>query len=134
MPRACSIFGAEAPGRQRRQFPDLHRCGIRERPCRRRYRWATALLNVRTWFGSLFSEEAQAECFGQIPHVRIYGIFTPAPVRSERVAGGLRLTGEWWYASGSLHAQWAVLGMKLGDNPDGSPRVGLALVPFIDLT
>lgn len=95
--------------------------------------WVAALLNVCTWFGSLFSEEAQADCFGQIPGVRICGIFT-APARSERVEGGLRVTGEWWYASGSLHAQWATLGVKLGDNPDGSPRLGFALVPFTDLT
>ncbi|MCA8028950.1 acyl-CoA dehydrogenase family protein [Burkholderia cepacia] len=94
--------------------------------------WAMALLNVCTWFASLYATKAQNEAF-EVPGTRICGIFT-APGRSERVDGGYRVSGEWWYASGSLHAQWANLGIKLGDNPDGSPRLGLALVPFTDLT
>ena len=95
--------------------------------------WAMALLNVCTWFATLFSAKAQADSFGTTPGARICGIFS-APAKSEQVDGGLRISGEWWYASGSLHAQWATLGVKLGDNPDGSPRMGLALVPFTDLT
>ncbi|UXT61255.1 oxidoreductase (plasmid) [Agrobacterium fabrum] len=94
--------------------------------------WAVALLNVCTWFGSLFSEQAQRESFGPTPGVRICGIFT-APAKTEIVEGGIRVTGEWWYASGSRHAQWATLGVHLGTNPDGSPILGLALVPLSDL-
>jgi len=95
--------------------------------------WVVALLNVCTWFATLFGEKAQADAFGKTPDARICGIFTP-PAKTEKVEGGLRVTGEWWYASGSLHAQWATLGVKLGDNPDGSPDMGLALVPLTDLT
>lgn len=99
--------------------------------------WAAALLNVCTWFATLFSEQAQQDVFGKNPGTRVCGIFTP-PQRSERVfdavAGGVRVTGEWGYASGSAHAQWAVLGVRLGDNPDGSPLMGLGLVPMSDLT
>ncbi len=99
--------------------------------------WAAALLNVCTWFGTLFSEQAQKDVFGGNPGARICGIFTP-PQISERTfegaEGGLRVTGEWGYASGSNHADWAVLGVKLGDNPDGSPILGLGLIPMSDLT
>jgi alkylation response protein AidB-like acyl-CoA dehydrogenase len=94
--------------------------------------WAMALLNVCTWFGTLFSEQAKAEAFGSGKGVRICGIFT-ASGKTEFVEGGIRVTGEWWYASGSRHAQWATLGVNLGTNPDGSPITGLALVPFSDL-
>ena len=95
--------------------------------------WAMALLNVCTWFATLFSERAQSDAFGKRPDARVCGIFT-APLKTEKVEGGLRVTGEWWYASGSLHAQWATLGVKLGDRPDGSPHMGLSLVPLSDLT
>lgn len=94
--------------------------------------WAAALLNVCTWFATLFSEKAQAELFGKTPDARVCGIFT-MPARSEKVSGGYRVSGEWGYASGSTHAQWAVLGIKIGDADDGAPIPGLALVPFTDL-
>ena len=99
--------------------------------------WAAALLNVCTWFGTLFSDQAQQDVWGSNPQARICGIFTP-PQISERVyegvEGGVRVTGEWGYASGSNHADWAVLGVKLGDNPDGSPILGLGLIPMKELS
>lgn len=99
--------------------------------------WVVGLLGAGNWFGSLFSPRAQAEVFDQNPGVRLCGVFMP-PKRTERVAddidGGVRLTGEWSYASGSAHADWALLGLKLGDNPDGSPIMALGLVPMTDLT
>ncbi len=95
--------------------------------------WACALLNVCTWFATLFSDRAQQEVFGENPGTRVCGIFT-LPAKSERVEGGYRVSGEWMYGSGSLHAQWATLGISLGTNSDGLPIPGLALVPFTDLT
>jgi alkylation response protein AidB-like acyl-CoA dehydrogenase len=95
--------------------------------------WTVALLNLCTWIASLYSERALDEVFGANPNARACGIST-MPARSERVPGGYRLTGEWAYASGSFHAQWAVLGINLGARQDGSPRLGLGLVPLSDLT
>jgi 3-hydroxy-9,10-secoandrosta-1,3,5(10)-triene-9,17-dione monooxygenase len=95
--------------------------------------WAAALLNVCTWFATLFGEEAQSEVFGKKGGTRVCGIFTP-PARNEKVTGGMRVSGEWPYASGSAHAQWATLGVMLGTNPDGTPIPGLAVVPMRDLT
>jgi alkylation response protein AidB-like acyl-CoA dehydrogenase len=99
--------------------------------------WAAALLNVCTWFGTLFSDRAQADVWGATPNARICGIFTPPQISDrvyEGVTGGVRVTGEWAYASGSNHADWAILGVKLGDNPDGSPIMGLGLIPMSDLS
>jgi alkylation response protein AidB-like acyl-CoA dehydrogenase len=99
--------------------------------------WAAALLNVCTWFGTLFSDQAQKDVWGSNPKARICGIFTPPQITErvyEGVEGGVRVTGEWGYASGSNHADWAVLGVKLGDNPDGSPILGLGLIPMSDLS
>ena len=99
--------------------------------------WAMALLNVCTWFTTLFSERAQQEIFGASPGARVCGIFTPPQVSArvaERGEGGLRVTGEWPYASGSNHADWAVLGVVIGANPDGSPIPGLGVVPMSELS
>ncbi len=99
--------------------------------------WMVGLLGAGNWFASLFSAKAQAEVFDDNPGVRLCGVFMP-PRISERVttagSGGVRLTGEWSYASGSAHADWALLGMSLGNNPDGSPILALGLVPMTDLT
>jgi len=95
--------------------------------------WAVALLNVCTWFTTLFSEQAQADVFGETPDARVCGVFT-TPVKTEKVEGGYRATGEWWYGSGSLHAQWGTLAITTGVLPDGSPDIALALIPMSDLT
>ncbi|KKC26655.1 hypothetical protein WP12_06805 [Sphingomonas sp. SRS2] len=99
--------------------------------------WASALLNVCTWFATLFSEQAQADVFGGGKLSRVCGIFTPPQISEriyDKVSGGVRVTGEWPYASGSAHADWAVLGVKVGENADGSPILGLGLIPMADLS
>lgn len=95
--------------------------------------WACCLLNVCTWFATLFSDRAQDEVFNATPRARVCGIFTPAE-KGTRVEGGYRVSGMWHYGSGSLHADWGALGIRIGTHADGSPEVGLALIPFTDLT
>lgn len=96
--------------------------------------WATALLNVCTWFASLMDDRAQQDAFGDVADLpRICGIFTTS-LKSEKVSGGYKVTGEWWYASGSLHAQWGTLGITIGETPEGEPITALALIPLSDLT
>jgi alkylation response protein AidB-like acyl-CoA dehydrogenase len=95
--------------------------------------WILGLLNVCTWFGTLFSEQAQAEVFGVNPKAKICGsIFAPKggvfPTE-----GGLRVSGQWPYCSGSAWADWATLALTVGERPDGSPIQSLALVPMSDV-
>lgn len=106
--------------------------------------WVFALLNVCTWFATLYSEEAQNEIFANPAALsRCAGIFTApggiftasggkTPERAERVDGGYIVSGEWPYASGSLHAQWSNVGIKIGENEDGTPIQGLAMIPLDD--
>src|SRR5438067_5307049 len=94
--------------------------------------WVAALTNVCTWFATLFSEEAQQDVFGANPKARVCGIFTPAQ-SCERVDGGLRVSGKWPYGSGSMWADWGTLGVQIGTLPDGSPELGLGLIPLSDL-
>ena len=94
--------------------------------------WVTALTNVCTWFATLFSEQAQQDVFGTNPKARVVGIFTPAQ-QCEPVEGGLRVSGTWNYGSGCMWADWGSLGVQIGTLPDGTPELGLALIPLADL-
>src|SRR3712207_2074955 len=91
--------------------------------------WVHALLNVCTWFVTTYSEQAQQEVFGANPKAISGAVFSPS-ASAERVDGGLVVSGRWPYATGSLHADWSGLGVVLGEHDDGSPEVGLALVPL----
>ena len=90
-------------------------------------------MNSATWIASLFGDAAQAEVFDVSEPPVMCAVFAPGD-RSEQVNGGYRISGAWRYASGSAWADWALLGMVMGDQADGSPHPGLALVPMSELT
>ncbi|MDF3307545.1 oxidoreductase [Rhodococcus sp. T2V] len=89
--------------------------------------WAVALLNVCTWFGTTFSQQAQDEVFGADPDAKCCGIFTPGS-KAQRVEGGYLVSGQWPYSSGSFAADWGTLGIAL-DVPEGEDPRALALIP-----
>lgn len=94
--------------------------------------WAAALLNICTWFTTLYSEKAQEEIFGENPRARIAAVFNPAK-KTEMVDGGIRITGDWWYGSGSGHADWIHLGCMLNEGTDHE-ELGLCLVRIDEVT
>ena len=95
--------------------------------------WIVALCNVCAWLTGLFSEQAQDEVWGADPDARISGVLTPS-CESVKVDGGFRVTGRWFYNSGSWHSSWAILGFPIV-NADGEMiDQGLALIPFADLS
>jgi alkylation response protein AidB-like acyl-CoA dehydrogenase len=72
--------------------------------------WVLTLTNVCNWLTSLYPEQAQQDVWGADPNAKVCGVLAPtAQVR--KVDGGYEVTGKWGYASGCLHAQWAVLGI-----------------------
>ena len=95
--------------------------------------WATTLMNVCAFFAGLYPDQAQRDVLEGAPGNRIAGVLAPTG-EATRVEGGYRLSGSWGWASGCLHAQWAVVGFPV---PDGNGEIvdqGLALVPMTDLT
>jgi alkylation response protein AidB-like acyl-CoA dehydrogenase len=94
--------------------------------------WVVSLSGVCAWMTGLYSGKAQDEVFGATPSVRICGSGSPIG-RGERVEGGWRISGRWSYISGSLHAQWAVLGF-MAVAPDGRAEPAMALIPMSDCT
>lgn len=95
--------------------------------------WVATLLNVANWLVGLFPEQAQDEVFGANQDARVCGVIAPNAT-TEYTDGGLRVTGKWGFASGSHHAQWAVLGVPVVDESGAQVDQGLALIPLEELS
>lgn len=95
--------------------------------------WVVALTNVCAWFTGLFPQRAQDEVFGANADARVSGVFTPSK-ESRRVDGGLIISGKWYFSSGSLHADWAMVGVIEHDQNGAFKAQYLALVPMSELS
>lgn len=94
--------------------------------------WTTTLINVCGWLIGLYPERAQRDVFGANPDARACGVLTPGGT-SRAAGGGHVITGRWPFASGCLHAQWALLGIPFADASGEPAGRGLALVPMDEL-
>jgi alkylation response protein AidB-like acyl-CoA dehydrogenase len=94
--------------------------------------WVLTLINVSHWLVGLFPQRAQDDVFGADPAAKVSGVLAPTST-AVRVDGGWRVTGKWFYNSGSWHATWAVLGLPLTDDSGEVVNQGLALIPRGDL-
>ncbi len=90
--------------------------------------WAVTLINVCNWFTSLYSQQAQDDVFGANPNARVAGVLAPT-AKTRRVDGGLIVTGKWYYSSGSLHADWGLLGVPVVNESGVQVDQGTALIP-----
>jgi alkylation response protein AidB-like acyl-CoA dehydrogenase len=94
--------------------------------------WVVTLCNVCAWLTGLFSEQAQDDVWAANPDAKVSGVLAPT-AEAVKVDGGFRVTGRWYYNSGSWHANWAVLGIPI-TNADGETiDQGLALISRADL-
>lgn len=95
--------------------------------------WTLSLINACNWIACLYPVKAQDEIWGDNPDARVSGVFAPS-CKAVKVDGGWRLTGKWFYNSGGLHTQWAVLGFPEVDQAGEVQGFGFALIPREDLT
>lgn len=93
--------------------------------------WVVSLLNSGAWLVGGFPQEAQDEVWGANPEALVSGVFSQR-VQSKKVPGGHRITGEWFYSSGSLHADWAVVSAPLTNDEGQVVDLALALIPRSD--
>jgi alkylation response protein AidB-like acyl-CoA dehydrogenase len=96
--------------------------------------WAISLANVLTWVIALFPERAQQEVWGKTPDSWGAGSLDPRTGQARRVDGGMVVTGKWPWASGCLHAHWAVAGVRILDEAGELEDLGLALIPMGELS
>jgi alkylation response protein AidB-like acyl-CoA dehydrogenase len=94
--------------------------------------WVVSLLNSGAWLASCFPEQAQDDVWSTNPGALVSGVFSPR-VESKKVPGGFRVTGKWFYNSGSLHADWAVLSLPVTNEAGEVVDMALGLFPRTDL-
>jgi alkylation response protein AidB-like acyl-CoA dehydrogenase len=95
--------------------------------------WVLTLINVCQWLIGLFPRQAQDDVFGADPDALVSGVLAPTAV-AVKVDGGWRISGKWYYNSGSWHATWAGLGFPVTDADGQVVNQGLALIPRVDLS
>ncbi len=95
--------------------------------------WVVTLANVMTWAVGLFPEKAQDEVFGANPDAKVAGVLAPTAT-TRKVDGGWQVTGRWYYNSGSLHADWAGLGVPVANAEGEVVDQGMVLIPRSDLS
>jgi alkylation response protein AidB-like acyl-CoA dehydrogenase len=93
--------------------------------------WVVSLTNICGWIVALCPGRTQDDVFGADPEARVCGSIAPAG-SGVAVDGGVRLSGQWTYVSGSLHAQWALLGFNLVDESGEIVDARIAIVPAKD--
>jgi 3-hydroxy-9,10-secoandrosta-1,3,5(10)-triene-9,17-dione monooxygenase len=69
--------------------------------------WVTVFCMEHNLLVSLYPEVVQDEIFGKQPYVMAPGCAMP-PGRAEPVEGGYLVSGRWRYATGVMHADWAM--------------------------
>ncbi|WP_424186661.1 acyl-CoA dehydrogenase family protein [Actinokineospora sp. G85] len=73
------------------------------------------------------------EIYAANPDARAAGVLAPDGT-ARRVPGGYQVTGQWNYASGIWHADWAGVGVLVEDEAGQVVDQGFALVPAADYT
>jgi alkylation response protein AidB-like acyl-CoA dehydrogenase len=94
--------------------------------------WVVTLCNVCAWLTGLFVQRAQDDVWENNPDARVSGVLAPT-AEAVKVDGGYRVSGRWFYNSGSWHAHWAVLGIPITDDDGDTVDQALALIPREDL-
>ena len=93
--------------------------------------WVVTLANVCGWLAGLMSRQLQDEIWGEDPDGFVTGVLAPT-AQAVRVEGGYRVTGKWYYNSGSDHSTWAGVGIPIPNEAGEIVNQGLAMIPRSD--
>ena len=95
--------------------------------------WVLAVVNGCNWLASLLSDRSQQEIFGANPGAKVVGALNPTS-EVAKVDGGFLISGRWPWASGSLHADWAMVGMSVVDESGAEIDHAGAFLPMAELS
>jgi 3-hydroxy-9,10-secoandrosta-1,3,5(10)-triene-9,17-dione monooxygenase len=79
--------------------------------------WVYGVVGIHPWFVALLDERAEQDIWGKDNRSLICSSLMPAGL-AKPVEGGFRISGNWKYASGSAHCDWALLGGAVEGNLD----------------
>jgi 3-hydroxy-9,10-secoandrosta-1,3,5(10)-triene-9,17-dione monooxygenase len=97
--------------------------------------WVHGILDSGAWVVSLMDERAQRDVWGTQKGLDSFiSIVLATTSDTQNVEGGYLVTGKWGYGTGSLHADWSLLGIPLKNDAGEVIDAGLALIPTADLT
>ncbi len=91
--------------------------------------WVTSVLNVGNFVVSLFPDAVQDQVWADNPDASTALVLGPPQRSIEQVDGGVRVSGEWAYASGSLHCDWVAVKLASGGSASEPPVSVLVLLP-----
>jgi 3-hydroxy-9,10-secoandrosta-1,3,5(10)-triene-9,17-dione monooxygenase len=90
--------------------------------------WVYAVLGELQWVIALLPEHGQEDIWGSEPEAVAAGSLVPRAL-ARRCRGGWRVSGQYSFASGCIHAQWAMIGARCEDVA-GNERPRYLAVPM----
>jgi alkylation response protein AidB-like acyl-CoA dehydrogenase len=95
--------------------------------------WVMTLINVCNWMASLLPEQGQVDIWGENPDAVVAGVLNPSS-DVKKAGGGYVVSGKWPFASGSLHADWLLIGIMVPDEEGNFNDQALAFVPASEVS
>jgi alkylation response protein AidB-like acyl-CoA dehydrogenase len=87
--------------------------------------WITTFYMEHNWLLQMFSPALQEEVFSRQPFVLAPGSVNPKDGTATPKREGYALSGRWRFATGIVHADWAVLSGRVTTDAEGPPRMFL---------
>ena len=72
--------------------------------------WICAVVGIHPFQVALMGESALQEVYGSNPNTIVSSTYNPMGAKATAADGGVMLSGRWAWSSGSLHAEWLLLG------------------------
>jgi 3-hydroxy-9,10-secoandrosta-1,3,5(10)-triene-9,17-dione monooxygenase len=82
--------------------------------------WVYGVLGELQWVIALLPEQGQDDIWGDAPEAVAAGSLVPR-ASARRCQGGWRVTGRYSFASGCMHAQWAIICARCEDAAGNEP-------------
>lgn len=77
--------------------------------------WIAGVMAVHAFQLALMDEQAQRDVYGEDPDTCVSSSYNPVGGKTEKVDGGVMLSGRWGWSSGSDHCSWVLLGAIVAD-------------------